>query len=99
MEKAEREERKRADRRKKSFKDFKDFKDLKGSKTLKKQKKPRRDFDDEESENPLAKRRNPHALKDIIGRKPKLGDSAGRQTVMRPRRGWKRPGGDNSSDR
>ena len=100
VEKAEREERKRADRRKKSFKDFKDFKDLKGSKDFKRsKKKPRRDFDDEESENPLAKRRNPHALKDIIGRKPKLGDSAGRQTVMRPRRGWKRPGGDNSSDR
>lgn len=103
VEKAEREERKRADRRKKSFKDlkdFKDFKDLKGSKDFKRSKKKlRRDFDDEESENPLAKRRNPHALKDIIGRKPKLGDSAGRQTVMRPRRGWKRPGSDNNSDR
>jgi len=42
----------------------------------------------EESENPLAKRRNPHALNAILGRTPKLG-SAG--TIMRKRRGWKRP--------
>ena len=83
----------------KDFKDLKASKDFKAKKLKKARKDFKRDFDDEESENPLAKRRNPHALKDIIGRKPKLGDSAGRQTVMRPRRGWKRPGGDNSSDR
>lgn len=58
-------------------------------------RKPRREFAGKEheadSENPLAKRRNPHALNSILNRTPKLG-SAG--TVMRPRRGWKRPDSD-----
>lgn len=43
-----------------------------------------------ESENPLAKRRNPHALKSIIGRKPKL---FAREPVMRSR-GWKKKSSD-----
>ena len=38
-----------------------------------------------ESDNPLAKRRNPHALKMLQGRQPKLFDN----TVMR-KRGWKK---------
>lgn len=41
-----------------------------------------------ESDNPLAKRRNPMALNAIQGRKPQLG---GAGTIMRKRRGWKRP--------
>lgn len=42
-------------------------------------------------ENPLALRRNEHALKSITGRRPSLSeDKAG--VTFRPRRGWKRPG-------
>lgn len=41
------------------------------------------------SENPLAKRRNPQALKSITGKQPSL---ARPNTVMRPRKGWKKPG-------
>ena len=46
---------------------------------------------EEPSENPLAARRNVHALKGIIGRKPSLSeDKTG--VTFRPRRRWKRPG-------
>jgi len=55
--------------------------------------KPRHDNDEVSSENPLAQRRNVHALKSIIGRTPTLGG-----TVMRKRRGWKRPDSDNNTD-
>lgn len=55
-----------------------------------------RRFDDErerkpESENPLAARRNEHALKGIVGRTPSLSDDK-KAVTFRPRRGWKRPG-------
>ncbi len=53
-------------------------------------KETHREADD--SENPLAKRRNIHALKSIIGRQPTMGTP-----VMRSRRGWKRPDSDASS--
>lgn len=43
----------------------------------------------EESENPLAKRRNENALKSIIGRQPSLLKGEG-NTIMRQRRGWKK---------
>lgn len=64
-----------------------------------KQPRPRRE--EAEDENPLAARRNPHALKDILGRRPTLPKGDG--PIMRPRRGWRRPdadngGGDNSGD-
>ncbi|MBD5317518.1 MAG: RNA methyltransferase [Bacteroides sp.] len=49
--------------------------------------------EEEEPENPLAKRRNVHALKGIINRRPTLGNT----TVMRSRRGWKRPDSDSST--
>lgn len=58
--------------------------------------RPRKNFrrrEEEEPENPLAKRRNIHALKDILGRQPKMSGN----TVMRSRRGWKRPGSDNDT--
>ena len=43
------------------------------------------------SENPLAARRNEHALKSILGKEPSLSkDKSG--VTFRPRRGWKRPG-------
>jgi len=42
---------------------------------------------EQESENPLAKRRNPDALKSIQGRKPTLPPMEG--PIMRPR-GWKK---------
>lgn len=48
-----------------------------------------------DSENPLAVRRNVHALKSITGRRPSLPASDG-STLMRPRRGWKRPGSDSA---
>ncbi len=46
-----------------------------------------------EDENPLAARRNPHALKSVAGKRPSLPvpDS---NVTMRPRRGWKRPEAD-----
>lgn len=45
----------------------------------------------ENPENPLAVRRNEHALKSIVGREPSLSkDKSG--VTFRPRRGWKRPG-------
>ena len=57
----------------------------------KKDRKERREISREEfSENPLARRRNEAALKSLIGRKPSLPKSEG--PMMRPRRGWKRPG-------
>lgn len=48
----------------------------------------------EQSENPLARRRNPDALKGITGRQPSLGGTPG--VIMRSRKGWKRP--DNEND-
>lgn len=45
----------------------------------------------EESENPLAARRNEHALKGILGKGPSLSEDKASVT-FRPRRGWKRPG-------
>lgn len=42
------------------------------------------------SENPLARRRNEHALKMLIGKKPALPKKD--DPMIRPRRGWKRPG-------
>ncbi len=48
------------------------------------------------SENPLAARRNEHALKSIIGREPSISKEKSGVT-FRPRRGWKRPG-QNRSD-
>lgn len=50
---------------------------------------------EEEPENPLAKRRNEHALKSLLNRQPKLGEA---NVVMRNRRGWKRPDPDNNSE-
>lgn len=41
-----------------------------------------------DSENPLAQRRNVHALKSLVGRMPSLPKQDG--PLMRPRRGWKR---------
>lgn len=41
-----------------------------------------------ESENPLARRRNEHALKMIVGKAPSLPVSE--EPMMRPRRGWKK---------
>lgn len=50
-----------------------------------------------QSENPLATRRNVHALKSITGREPQLGpDKSG--VTFRPRRGWKRPGSDKTDE-
>ncbi len=49
-----------------------------------------------ENENPLASRRNEHALKMIVGKNPSLPKNDG--PLMRPRRGWKRPDSDNSQD-
>lgn len=43
------------------------------------------------NENPLAVRRNPHALKMAMGRRPQLPAADGR-VQMRSRKGWKRPG-------
>ncbi len=55
---------------------------------------------EQSSENPLASRRNIHALKGIIGRQPQLSeDKTG--ITFRPRRRWKRPGdtdGNNSTE-
>ncbi len=42
------------------------------------------------SENPLARRRNEHALKMLVGKKPALPRKD--DPMIRPRRGWKRPG-------
>ncbi len=44
----------------------------------------------QESENPLASRRNEQALKMLIGKAPSLPKSD--QPMMRPRRGWKKGG-------
>lgn len=44
----------------------------------------------EESENPLAQRRNEKALKMLIGKTPELPRTS--DPLIRPRRGWKRPG-------
>lgn len=41
-----------------------------------------------ESENPLAARRNEHALKGIVGKAPSLPRSS--EPMIRPRRGWKK---------
>lgn len=50
-----------------------------------------RDTPQEEiSENPLSRRRSEAALRNLIGRQPSLPKSEG--PMMRPRRGWKRPG-------
>lgn len=54
--------------------------------------KPSRfDHDDQtaQNENPLAQRRNEHALKMLTNRAPSLPPTDG--VLMRPRRGWKRP--------
>jgi putative N6-adenine-specific DNA methylase len=65
----------------------------KDAKSFKKDGKPSRSerFDERpaavESDNPLAKRRNPDALKSITGRTPQLPPSQG--PIMRPR-GWKK---------
>ena len=48
----------------------------------------------EESENPLAKRRNPGALKSIVGRTPQLAPQEG--PTMRSR-GWRRKSSDNNT--
>ncbi len=47
-----------------------------------------------EPENPLATRRNPHALKMIVGRKPSLAPQEG--PIMRSR-GWKKKSNDNTT--
>lgn len=49
------------------------------------------------SENPLAARRNEHALKMIVGREPSLSDDK-KGVTFRPRRGWKRPGDNKSAE-
>ena len=66
-------------------------------------KSPRRDNrefhnsrEERESENPLARRRNENALKMLIGRKPSLPKTDG--TLIRPRRGWKKPGSATTDD-
>ena len=46
-----------------------------------------------ESDNPLAQRRNPAALRSITGKQPSLGGP-----VMRVRKGWKKPGDSTDSD-
>lgn len=50
-----------------------------------------------ESENPLAVRRNVHALKSITGREPSLSEDK-KGVTFRPRRGWKRPGASEKTD-
>lgn len=60
---------------------------------------PRIPRDNPHSDNPLAARRNVNALKSISGRKPSLPPSEGEQgTVLRSRRGWKRPGNTDDKD-
>ena len=51
----------------------------------------------ENQENPLARRRNPEALKSITGRGPSLPPQHGENVVMRSRRGWRNS--DNDSDK
>lgn len=53
--------------------------------------KPYREPEREESENPLALRRNENALKSIVNRQPSLRRDDEPKTVMRPRKGWKKP--------
>lgn len=48
------------------------------------------------SENPLAARRNVHALKMLTGKTPSIPKSEG--PLMRPRRGWKRRDNDTASE-
>ena len=48
-------------------------------------------------ENPLAIRRNENALKMLIGKKPSLPKADG-GVLLRPRRGWKRPGSTDNND-
>ena len=50
----------------------------------------------EQSENPLAQRRNEHALKMLTNRTPSLPPAGG--VLMRPRRGWKRSSSSDSTD-
>lgn len=49
----------------------------------------------ENQENPLARRRNPDALKSITGRGPSLPPQNGENVVMRSRKGWRRNDDDN----
>jgi putative N6-adenine-specific DNA methylase len=69
------------------------FSDRKPGKDFRKDAKDRKPFEKRveapvvESENPLAKRRNPDALKSLIGRTPQLPPSQG--PIMRSR-GWKK---------
>ncbi len=51
---------------------------------------------DKENENPLAQRRNEHALKMLTNRTPSLPPTGG--VLMRPRRGWKRPSSSDQSE-
>lgn len=46
--------------------------------------------DEPKSENPLAQRRNEKALKMLVGKTPELPPTS--DPLIRPRRGWKRPG-------
>ncbi len=48
----------------------------------------------ENQENPLARRRNPEALKSITGRGPSLPPQHGENVVMRSRRGWRNSSND-----
>lgn len=48
-------------------------------------------------ENPLAIRRNENALKMLVGKKPSLPKADG-GVLLRPRRGWKRPGSTDNND-
>lgn len=45
---------------------------------------------EETTENPLGRRRSEAALRSLVGRQPSLPKNSG--PMMRPRRGWKRPG-------
>ncbi len=54
------------------------------------------DANNEPNENPLAQRRNEHALKSLINRTPSLPPAGG--VLMRPRRGWKRPSSPDQTD-
>lgn len=49
-------------------------------------------------ENPLARRRNPDALKSITGRRPSIPPQKGENIVMRSRKGWRRNDGNEAND-
>lgn len=51
----------------------------------------------ENQENPLARRRNPEALKSITGRGPSLPPQHGENVVMRSRKGWRNSSNDSDN--